>query len=316
MRGSILIAIASSIVLLAASEGAARSHTGAIDVHGSAQVSGDRITLSDLGRLTGDALEFEDVDLGHAPDAGSVRRLTGAAILERLRNAGLDEESIRYRIPAAVRVRRAHQEVDPEDLRRAIHAHMADWLPHGDEVESIELPARMRVPLGEYFIRVSAPEAVSRHGHEAQLEVEQDGRVVARAPARLRIASRGTVVVARRPISRGAVVRAADVRLEERSLRSLPSTILRELDEVVGQHARVAISPGRVVTARQIEAPTLVEKGDRVRVAIETAGMRLTVPAEALDSAGLGQRVRLVNRSSGREFTAEVIAHGKARVHY
>ena len=109
---------------------------------------------------------------------------------------------------------------------------------------------------------------------------------------------------------------ADDIRVEHRAMRGLPSSILSHPDEVLGRLATVSLAPGAVVTARKIEVPLLVERGDRVRVAIETGGMRLMVPAEALDSAGMGERVRLLNPTSGREFTAEVIAHGKALVHY
>lgn len=289
---------------------------GTIRLRSRAQVSGERITLAEIARLTGNAVEFSEIDLGYAPDAGSTRRITGASILARLRDAGLDEESVRYHIPVSVRVERAHQEVDPEEVRVAIEQHMLDWLPIGDEIDRIELPPRMRIPLGDFALQVSDLEAVSRRLHQVEVEALQDGRVVARTPVRLRISSRGSVVVARRAIPRGGTITDADIRVEERSLRGLHPTILTHGDEALGRHARVAIAPGTILSARSVEAPILVERGDRVRVAIETAAMRLTVPAEALESAGLGERVRVLNPSSGREFTAEVIAHGKVRVHY
>lgn len=294
----------------------AHAEDGSIRLRTRVQVTGERIVLAEIARLGGSAVDFADLDLGHAPDAGASRRITGASILARLRDAGLDEEGVRYRIPASVRIERAHQEVDPEDLRGAIERRMAEWLPAGDEVDSIELPTRVRVPLGAYEIQVGSPEPLGRHQHEVELTVEQQGRVVAREAARLRVSSRGPVVVVRRAVTRGTVVQAEDVRVEERSLRGLPATRLIHADEAVGRLARVSLVPGTVVTSRAVEAPILVERGDRVRVAVETAGMRLTVPAEALESAGLGERVRVVNPTSGREFTAEVIAHGKVLVHY
>ncbi len=304
-----------AIGLMAASA-AAGINDGSIRLRTSAQVSGERIVLAEIARLTGNAVEFSDIDLGYAPDAGTTRRITGASILARLRDAGMDEDSTRYHIPSSVRVERAHQEVDPEIMRVAIEQAMLDWMQPGDEIDSMELPARLRVPLGEFDLRIGDLEAVSRRLHQVEMSVEQEGRVVARKPVRLRISSRGTVVVARRAVPRGGVLTAADVRLEERSLRGLHPTVLTHADEAIGRHATVALAPGAILTARAVEAPVLVEKGDSVRVAIETPGLRLVVPAEALDSAGLGERIRVLNPSSGREFTAEVIAHGKVLVHY
>lgn len=305
-----------ALIVLAATTASASLDDGAIRLRSRAQVSGERIVLGEIARLTGNAIEFDEVDLGHAPDAGSTRRITGASILARLRDAGLDEASVRYHIPVSVLVERAHQEIDPEDVRGTIEEYMRDWLPPGDEVDSVALPTRMRIPLGEYALRVNDLKAVSRRLHEIEVEAVQDGRVVSRAPVRLRISSRSPVVVARRAIPRGETITEDDLRTEERNMRGLHPTVITDASEAIGRLARVAIGPGSVLSARAIESPVLVERGDRVRVAIETAAMRLTVPAEALESAGLGERIRVVNPSSGREFTAEVIAHGKVLVHY
>lgn len=304
------------LITLLATTAPAGINDGAIRLRSRAQVSGERITLGEISRLTGNAIEFSELDLGHAPDAGTTRRITGASILARLRDAGLDEEEVRYHIPVSILVERAHQEIDPEDVRVTIEQYMLEWLPPGDEVDNVALPPRMRIPLGDYALRVNDLKAVSRRLHEIEVEAVQDGRVVARTPVRLRIASRSPVVVARRAIPRGGTITENDIRIEERSLRGLHPTVLTHADEAIGRLARVAIGPGSTLSARSVEAPILVERGDRVRVAIETAAMRLTVPAEALESAGLGERIRVLNPSSGREFTAEVIAHGKVLVHY
>lgn len=315
MRTSTLFAIL-AVLLGTAVEARAAREAGSIRLRPRAQVAGERITLGDLGRLDGEAVEFDGIDLGVAPEAGSTRRIAGASILARLQDAGMDDERIRYSIPSSVRVRRAHQEIHPEEIRFHIEKSAVDWLEAGDAIESIESPVRLRVPLGAYAIRVRTPRAVGRHAHEADIEIEQEGQVVARGEARLRISSRRPVVVARRAVARGAMLTEEDIRVEKREVRGLPSSVLNHPDEVLGRLASVSLSPGAVLTARKIEVPLLVERGDLVRVAIENGGMRLTVPAEALDSAGLGERVRLINPTSGREFSAEVIAHGKARVHY
>lgn len=313
---SISLLVVLGAVALTISTASAEPHVGEVDLRARAQVMGARIRLEDLGRLSGEALEWADLDLGHAPEAGATRRITGAAILAQLRDEGLDEDRIRYSIPTSVRVRRAHQEVDPEEIRQAIHRRVREFLPEGDELDAVELPPRLRVPLGDFAIRVSAPEPKGRHEHHTEVEIEQAGRVVARGQARVRISSRGPVVIARKPVARGAPITGDDVRVEQRAMRGMPSSLLTDPGEAIGRFARVSIAAGTILTGRHIDAPLLVERGDLVRVAIETDGMRLTVPAEALDSASLGERVRLKNRSSGRELTAEVIAHGKARVHY
>jgi flagella basal body P-ring formation protein FlgA len=53
-----------------------------------------------------------------------------------------------------------------------------------------------------------------------------------------------------------------------------------------------------------------VRKGDPVRVVIDTPALRLSVPGEALQDGGEGDPVRVKNASSGKELTAQVVAHG------
>lgn len=60
--------------------------------------------------------------------------------------------------------------------------------------------------------------------------------------------------------------------------------------------------------------PPVVRAGQRVQMAEEVSGMRLSAPAVCLEAGSMGQRIRVRNMSSGRVVLARVRAPGQVAV--
>jgi len=316
-RTLIALALAAEIAAaLAVVERAAHGAAGSIVLARQATVSGEVIRLGEVAELGGEGRGLADVDLGRAPAPGESSRLGGEAILRRLREAGLDEASIVYTIPSSVRITRAFQEIPEQELREAIRARIEPSLGAGEAIEDIALPPSARLPLGAYALDVDEPRVAGTTSRvqRAEVRVLQGQEVVARVPARITLAATGTVVVARRALERGTVLHAEDLDLEERSLSGLPSSVVRDLAEAVGKEVRLALVAGRPIAHGALAARSLVRKGDSVRLQIETPSLRLSVPGEALEDAGEGQPVRVVNPASGKEVTGRVVTYGVVAV--
>jgi len=215
-------------------------------------------------------------------------------------------------------VTRAYQLLDESALRPVVEAQLGDRLPPGDRVDVVEVQRAVRIPLGAYEVEVGDPAARGTGGgyRRTDLRVLQQGSVVANVAARVKIASFGPVVVVRQPIARGALLRDEDLRVEELRLDELPSTVLSDLSEAVGKEARVALAAGKPLTLQSLTTAALVKRGDLVRLTIERGGLRLSVSGEALETAGAGERVRVVNDSSKRELVGQVVGHGTVHVVY
>ncbi len=295
----------------------ARAASGRIRVAPHATVTGAVLQLGEIATLDGAARELAELELGDAPAPGASRRLTGHEILSRLRAAGLDE-AIRYSIPASITVSRAFQVLPEAELRAAVEDAVALRLPPDERIDGVELARPVRVAPGPYELEVREAGARAGSGTLRRVDVRviQEGREVATAPVRLRVARYGPVVVTRRAIARGAVLAEDDVRLEERRLDELPSMVAGSLEDAVGRVARVALGAGRPVPLRALEALPVVQRGDAVRLTIESAGLRLSAPGEALEAGGVGERVRVVNTSSRRELVGRVVGHGTVLVAY
>jgi hypothetical protein len=68
------------------------------------------------------------------------------------------------------------------------------------------------------------------------------------------------------------------------------------------------------VLGNNLAAAPLVRAGQRVQLAEEVSGMRLSAPAVCLEAGSMGQRIRVRNVSSGRVVLARVRAAGQVAV--
>jgi flagella basal body P-ring formation protein FlgA len=316
-RSSRLVLAAALATALAPLDPASATSSGRIRVVPHATVVGPTARVSDVAAPEGDATRLAEVEVATGLAPGEARRVGGQMLLGRLREAGLDD-SIGYTIPASVTVTRAFQSLGEADLQPEVEARLDERLAPGDRLEAFELAKPMRIPLGSYRVEVGElGERRTGAGYRSlELRVVQDDGEVTTATARVKIATFGPVVVMRQPVERGAVLRAEDLRIEERRLDELPGAVVADIDEVVGKQARVALAAGRALTNQALANASLIRRGDVVRVVVEHDRLRLSASGEALDDGGVGERVRVVNAGSGRELTGRVIDHGTVLVAY
>lgn len=315
--GRAILALATLLAVAGTAAAAGPLSSGKIKVLPQATVAGATVHLSDLAALDGTGVDLADVEICPSPEAGASRRISGQSVLTRLQEAGLGE-GIAYTIPATISITRAHQVVDEPALRRAIEGQLADRLPPGDRVDEIDVQRQVRIPLGAYDVEVDPPSSLATGGgfRRTDVRILQDGAVTANVPVRVKIATFGNVVVARQPIARGTILSADDLRLEERRLDELPTTVLTDVESAIGREARVALAAGKPLTVQGLANAVLVKRGDAVRVLVEKGGLRLSIAGEAMDTGGAGERVRVVNASSKRELVGRVVDHGTVSVVY
>lgn len=195
------------------------------------------------------------------------------------------------------------------EVGRLIRAAMEEA---GQVVPEFADPARAFPPCG------SVPEVVPRQGSWATAEVRCGGPVWSRAVrtgaaaggAALMAAAPATdegpmAVVLSRSVARGTVLTAEDVTLAPVGLR-VPDGIFTEPGEVIGRRTKTALGAGKPVLLRQMEPVWMVARGNPVVLVATAGGLAVSAPAEALDDGGMGDVIRVLNLSSGREVKAVV----------
>lgn len=112
-------------------------------------------------------------------------------------------------------------------------------------------------------------------------------------------------LILRRSLSKGAVIGPDD--LETGPVAGLgPDQIFTSPDDVIGRRLRLSLGAGKPVLARHLEPRWLVQSGAPLVLVAQAGSLSVSAPAEALESGGEGDVVRVVNLSSGREVKAIV----------
>ena len=86
------------------------------------------------------------------------------------------------------------------------------------------------------------------------------------------------------------------------------------IDEAVGKEAKVTLYPGRPILRAQLGAPALVERNALVRMNYVRGPLRIVTDGRALDRAGAGEPVRVMNLTSRQTVTGVVAPDGSVEV--
>lgn len=117
-------------------------------------------------------------------------------------------------------------------------------------------------------------------------------------------------VVPVRTIRAQSIISVADVVLKT----GVVSDGFSQIEDVIGQEARVALYPGRIIGLSDIGPPALVQRNQIVRVIFRTNGLQITAEGRALERGGVGDQVRIMNTSSRATLFGQVQADGSVFV--
>jgi flagellar basal body P-ring formation protein FlgA len=117
-------------------------------------------------------------------------------------------------------------------------------------------------------------------------------------------------VVATRVLRAQTVIVGDDVTLDE---APTPGA-LAALEQAVGREARVTLYPGRPIRPDQLGTPAVVERNQIVRMIYTEGPLNIMAEGRALDRAGPGELVRVMNLSSRQVVTGLVRGSGMIEV--
>lgn len=117
-------------------------------------------------------------------------------------------------------------------------------------------------------------------------------------------------LVALRTIPARSVLAAADITQVD---AAIPGAVT-DANAVLGQEARVTVFAGRPIKAADFVAPALVERNQIVSLVFAQGALQITAEGRALDRAGEGEFVRVMNLASRSTVNGVVIGPGIVRV--
>lgn len=280
-----------------------------------ATVSAPMITIGDVAMVSGEGADtVAALDLGPAPEAGAERRLTAAAVVTRIRGAGLAGKSIEMMGAPVVRVmgpcERLSRELIAEDLRRFIESKMP-WTASEAEIEITRPPQDLVLPPGEVVVEWQIDPHYRYVGPAAfRGVVTVDGKPSRTILCRAKVEAYTEVVVAAVSLAAGRPVALDEVTLERRAVSTLRDGAFLDPAEVAGMVPRVSVAAGQALTKRLVLPRMAVKRNQLVTVETQAGGLAVTTEARADTDGAIGSIVTCTNLNSKQPFQGVVRADG------
>lgn len=118
------------------------------------------------------------------------------------------------------------------------------------------------------------------------------------------------ILVAARTIPARTIIGPDDILV--RDMNVIGALEVPEL--AVGQEARVALYAGRPIRAADVGPPSVVERNQIIPLVYQNGGIVISTEGRALERAGPGDFIRVMNLSSRTTVSARVTATGTAIV--
>ncbi len=205
---------------------------------------------------------------------------------------------------------------DPESIRetaRQFAAGMAAAERGATRVEVGSLDRRLRLPQCDKPLSASLSPG-SRNASRQSIGVRCDGAVPWSLFVPVTVERPAQVVVTARPVPRGQLITADDVKLAERDLNTLHRGYLTDPDQVIGQRAERDLPADEEVVPGKVGKPSVIKRGAEITIMAADEMLDVRVSGVALASGGVGERIRVRNVSSKRELDAVVVGEGLVQV--
>lgn len=189
---------------------------------------------------------------------------------------------------------------DLEEIRRTAADYVARDLDRaGIQARAGQLDGRLRLARCGAALEAFLP-AGMRAGGSTTVGVRCSGERPWKVFVPVRVQALAPVLVAKRPLARGAKLSAADLDSVEQDTARLPYGYFDDPSALAGRELRRPVAAGTVIVPAMVAAPRLVRRGQTVRLSATQGGIAIAMTGRALGDGALDQRIRVENLSSGR----------------
>lgn len=215
-----------------------------------------------------------------------------------------------------------HAEIPKATLQRArtrVEQAIASHLKHSVDAK---IPWEVKIDLDErqaQAVIAKDAELAVAGGHEPWTGRQEFAVTVKSAAGQTRftvvaaVSLPPLVAVVSRPLRKGEVVRASDIKFLP-AVGQVQNAIYR-IEEVLGKETTRAVAAGQILDAGHVRSPLLVQRGEVVRVIARAAGVRIRTTARALQEGSHGELVEVQALEGKQRYTARVVDYQEVEVY-
>ena len=254
------------------------------------------------------------------------KRITQLNVRTRLVLAGLTLDQIRFSGAREVVVSFGEPNVLTDD---AIETEAHRVLCQEMGVESFDLSVQLQSTLMETMspkiqsmndlkVKVVPPNKVTLGSTTMGVQFWKDDRILVTRFASFNVRKRHRVAIARASLSKEFPLDGRSIEFADRFL-SAPADEL-SLEQIEGRNVKAVVPAGAVLQLKDLQLSRTgraiaIKKGENVKVVAINGKLRIQMmQVEAMQDGGIGEVIDLRNRETGKIFSGEVTAPGRAVV--
>lgn len=256
-----------------------------------------------------------EVDLGPAPEAGREMSFKAQQVvhpLERLLAAqGMDPKQTVVHLPDKISVSRQQIPLTREQIEELFKEFIlkkASWKTEDLVIGPISFSSLPALPMGQLSVEVTAsPHERFLGDVSVTMHFSVDGKEVRTLRVSSKIELNQEVLHTVRAMKRDEVITEADLQSVRTNIASRPDRYLLHRDQVVGKRLLCGVGANQPLTPRDLEQPSLINRGDPVTILYQQDGIRLSTRGEAKEKGGAGERIRIRNLDSKKIILGQVL---------
>ena len=285
-----------------------------INVKESSAIDGDTVYLGDIAAFYPEndsrVEKLTAVEITASPAPDTFRKINKDFILYKVSQLINAENDITLRIPETITIERTAQVIGEETLKEIFHDYVMDHAPWERDqiaIDRINTPPSVALPVGDLDWEVTEKQNNNFIGNfSIMVDFRVDGDSLRKIILSGKISVFKEVLKAARNIDRGDIITSQDITLVSERVKYNRNTLVTSKKEVIGKRATRRIQADQSIQAGMFEVPPAIEKGDQVVIRAENNELLITASGKALEEGCIGDQIRVMNISSGREIIATV----------
>jgi flagella basal body P-ring formation protein FlgA len=285
-----------------------------------------RVYMQDIASCQGSVLLCRDIlaiDLGPSPKAGQERSFTEADLRKAL-DLELPQQKVMIQAPSRIRLMTTALPVDAARIREQVQARLPELDgPYRFTLNNVRVPVGLRLRHDNYRIDFPSWDQdfsfIQRNPRRSLVNVMV--RLVDQEPGSSEQFDLTVQVVLRAEMQAAVVVKAMDrgqlLNPEAIAFQWVPyqENVVRDAASLEKQILRITARPGQVLRIYDLTRDPDVKRGERVEASVVSGGVKMNSAAQAMESAAIGQRIRVQLDTTKRQVMATVIGRSKVEVH-
>ena len=189
-----------------------------------------------------------------------------------------------------------------------------DWpSPYPPEIKVHSLDARLNLAVCAHSLDIAFANPQKTTGNTT-LTVKCPAPVSWRIHLPVRIDLYDDVLVTRAPILRGQPLQTDQVKRRKTNTSLLQQGYFKDPAELQNMQAKQSLKTGTVLTTANLAARKLVTSGQRITMILDIQGLQVKTTGVALQSAALGELIKVRNPQSNRVVEGVVSGAGQVKV--